>query len=747
MGASMEFLASDFDFNLLSLEDLLRARDAFHPHLMHKANVVGTAVGRYLIRKTDPYPPSRRSDSDPRPPRTLENSEVREYSWPCVIVFVARWVEKHQFGVKGSYDAADFVPKTIYMPDGRKVPICVVEAPLVDTIPPPVESPDLGAEMDRKLSGGYPVVTTVQGVPHVASIGCLVTDGHSTFVLTSRHVAGEPGGVVKARVGRREVTLGTVSTKQIGVLPFERLYETWPGKHLVVNVDVGLIEVANAGEWSASIYRIGQLGPLADLSVLNLSLNAIGCPVRASGGVSGSLEGRVAALFYRYKTVGGREYVADFLIGSRDDTPLRTRPGDSGSIWVVDSDDAPERNMPLGIQWGGAVFGNAYERWPFALATNLSNVCRELNIEIIRSSHFAQFEYWGAVGHYTIGSLACGQPGDARLKTFLLANQNRISFAAANINKTVNDVSVPGFVQLADVPDKVWKTLKTSKTPYGRKGNENPNHYADIDLERNGQHSLDAQTPNAAALKPDIWRAYYHAVGFNSVSQRGLLPFRVWQIYKAMEQFVRDKDMVSYIAAAGVLAHYVGDACQPLHGSFFDDGDPFRHPDGSPSATMLPHGTAYAHGVHSAYEADMMDDHYGSLIQGVTQTLGSGSHGMPLVADGRHAGFATIELMRRTRAQLQPKDIVDAYGALVDAGQQQTAPTVLWQNFGPQTIACVADGCRTLAMLWESAWINGHGDQVPDGALKKISKPRLQETYERQDFLPSKALGQIDSEL
>ena len=34
----MDFLSSDFDFNMLSLEDLLFARDAFHPHLMHKAN-------------------------------------------------------------------------------------------------------------------------------------------------------------------------------------------------------------------------------------------------------------------------------------------------------------------------------------------------------------------------------------------------------------------------------------------------------------------------------------------------------------------------------------------------------------------------------------------------------------------------------------------------------------------------------------------------------------------------------------
>ena len=45
-GATMDFLSADPQFSSLSLQDLLRARDQFHAHLLHKANVVGTAVGR-----------------------------------------------------------------------------------------------------------------------------------------------------------------------------------------------------------------------------------------------------------------------------------------------------------------------------------------------------------------------------------------------------------------------------------------------------------------------------------------------------------------------------------------------------------------------------------------------------------------------------------------------------------------------------------------------------------------------------
>ena len=44
------------NFASLSLTDLLEAREVFHIHLMNKANVVGTAVGRYLIRKAEQWP-------------------------------------------------------------------------------------------------------------------------------------------------------------------------------------------------------------------------------------------------------------------------------------------------------------------------------------------------------------------------------------------------------------------------------------------------------------------------------------------------------------------------------------------------------------------------------------------------------------------------------------------------------------------------------------------------------------------
>src|SRR5690348_16188186 len=98
-GAPMDkhdFLNFQSDFSMLSLADLLAAREQFHRHLIHKPNVVATSVGRYRIRKDDPWPDTAHpKDNAPRSPsvRTLSNSEIRPNSWPAILVFVEHWMD------------------------------------------------------------------------------------------------------------------------------------------------------------------------------------------------------------------------------------------------------------------------------------------------------------------------------------------------------------------------------------------------------------------------------------------------------------------------------------------------------------------------------------------------------------------------------------------------------------------------------------------------------------------------------
>jgi hypothetical protein len=117
------------------------------------------------------------------------------------------------------------------------------------------------------------------------------------------------------------------------------------------------------------------------------------------------------------------------------------------------------------------------------------------------------------------------------------------------------------------------------------------------------------------------------------------------------------------------------------------------------------------------------------------------------VKGGRAAGYSVLELARRARGRIAPMTLVEAYAALVKAGKKSQARTALWTQFKEPTLDTLADGCRTLAMLWESAWLEGNGPTIAASLLVARSQTALRQIYEDPKFLPSCALGQIDAQL
>src|SRR5262249_6547552 len=148
-----------------------------------------------------------------------------------------------------------------------------------------------------------------------------------------------------------------------------------------------------------------------------LTLDIIGDDVRAFGAASGELRGAVAALFYRYSTAGGTDYVTDFLIRPRDVREQRTLPGDSGTLWFWGQwqnrgvkDEKLVALRPFAMQWGDHNWvdsGQCMRVGSFALASSLSTICRELDVTLLRDWNATLPEYWGPVGHYTIAFFAC----------------------------------------------------------------------------------------------------------------------------------------------------------------------------------------------------------------------------------------------------------------------------------------------------------------------------------------------------
>lgn len=750
---TQDFLNQEMDFNLLSLADLLAARDQFHLHLSHKPNVVATAVGRYRIRKSEPWPNKENPKGSSNPAdqiheeRTLENSEIRPYSWPAIMVFVEKWIEPGDFA-----HPQDAVPPAVFMPNGQKVPICVIQ----------VNKDDMSREGDANykypasmMGGGYPVICDVQGQEHVGSVACLVSNGHRVFALTNRHVAGEPGTSISAIIGNNKVRIGSSAPLALNRLLFEKVYPGWQSSNVYVDLDVGLIDIDDLQNWTTQVYGIGEIGPLADLEVSNISLKLIGCPVKAHGAASGNMHGEICALFYRYKSVGGFDFVADLLIGPKENKPLGTHPGDSGTLWLIDN-DLGERTppRPIALQWGGQVFLDEHKKGSsYALATLLSTVCNELDVTLLRGWNIGLPEYWGAVGHYSIATKACGVVQNKNLKKLMMANLERISFEFSDISKkALAGLSKRDFVPLADVPDMVWKV-----GPFKRGGMTSPehaNHFADMDRELDPPLAEGATLLEICKNKPqnvsvDVWQKYYDEVQNQFPSEeesRGLLPFRVWQIYDTMVAAVRAGEVEKFVCAAGILSHYIGDSCQPLHISYLFNGDPDHtiagtirdKKTGKKKEGQVPRG----HGVHAIYEDNMIDRHIPEIIKGIDSYLSRNSSPSPI--EGGHAAAVTVvELMQKTFDTISPKKIINEF-IKVEEDKPAAQADAMWKVLGKDTIRVMADGCLCLAQLWDSAWQEGNGDDTID-SLAAIDETILEQLYQSRDFLPSHTLNTIGS--
>jgi hypothetical protein len=345
---------------------------------------------------------------------------------------------------------------------------------------------------------------------------------------------------------------------------------------------------------------------------------------------------------------------------------------------------------------------------------------------------------------FPLGCVACDLVEAPKLRRLMRANRLRVSFEREAIDaNALEKIDASGFVPLANVPDVVWKKSMTAGFPAGRRGRENPTHYADLDEpDVNGQTLLDrlhAPTDLSVAAFQD----YYDDLGHKQSSERGLLPFRVWQFYDKMVEAVSDRWISEFVCAAGILAHYVGDACKVLHGSHLFDGDPLRTQQRTVrkrDGTLETIIERFGKGVHSDYEDRMINEHIDALIARVDAAVGQ-QPAMPPLRGGQDAGFAVVELMRRTKNRIDPMALVEAYAAALQSDGDP--PEVLWNEFGTATGDATADGCRVLAMLWESAWLEGNGQAIDDDLLETVPANELVALYSDQLFVPSLPLDEV----
>jgi hypothetical protein len=755
------------DYASLSVRDLLEAREAYHVHLSGLENVVATAIGRYRIHQKDWYaenPPDRpRPSTFPRvtEARTLSNTVVRPWSWPTVLVFVRRWRTSGELG-------AETVPRSLHLPDGRVVPTCVLLASPEESLPPPAAGPFQVSEL---LGGGYSCLREHQGEQNIGTLACLVQKDGTYYALTSRHVAGGAGEEVRAFIRGKYHPIGKSSDLGVGRLLMSAVFPDWPGRYTYLTLDAALVRIDDVGDWTSQAFGIGEIGELFDATSSSITLDLIGCPLRAYGGSSGVMEGEIQALFFRYQSLGGFDQATDVLIGPRSEplaesggaTP-QTHPGDSGTLWFYDppresdkqtdmerGDLPPERGLrarrlrPVAMQWGGERFHDP-DGSPsaFALASFVSTVCRALDIEVVRDWSIGHDEYWGKIGHFSIGWKACDRLS-GRLAELMQKNQDRIGFGDETLSAgDAFRVDRKKFVPLADVPDYLWVNSPS-------RIDEPIQHFADIDIVDidGGAPLLERCIADPANVSATVWRAYFDGFAAAGVGpEEGTLPFRVWQLWEDMVTYLKAKDVSHFAAAAGVLAHYVGDASQPLHCSYLHHGVPpmvivdgREYPVPRSSAAFVAFKKSRAAKIHSIYEETMLEVDTASALAAVDELLAAGNGPPPHLASGHDAAVATIRLMSQSQKRLSPQAIIDADDPL---GGPQARARALWANDAVRqaTIESLADSVRLLAALWTSAWAAGDGDAIPVAKLVHFQKGTLDHICRSEpEFAPSLSLA------
>jgi hypothetical protein len=719
-------LADGKDYHLLNLQDLLEAREAYHVFLTRKKNVVGTAVGKWFQRK-----PSVALTA----PKTIENTEMTENSFPCLLVFVNNWVPGESFGKSEDVTNDDYIPRFLYLPNGREVPVCVLLADWIKSGGKPIGGLRFPASV---VGGGFPIMSKVQGERRWATLGCIVSDGRTMYGLTNAHVTGKPGEVLYTQRFGNDMQIGTSSTKQLQRKPFEQVYEGLSGKHTIVNLDIGLVEFDDVHEVTSQIYGIGPVHGIADVNHATVSLNLIGCPVKGFGCVSGIMQGQILGLYYRYKNPGGYDSVSDYLIGPRIEvgkmkTAFAPTNGDSGALLVVDDKTRDEHMMAIGVIWGGQRSVSDGKMQSYGLATNLATICNMLDVELVCDWNSGYDRYFGAYAHFALPSLCADIIKNKNLRELMKNNEKWYCLPLGTAPKDTQGQSKKGFVRLADVPDLVWKKKGGAFNRYW----EGPNHFANLDQKNPEGKTLLDICKNEKNITIDTWLKQYEEL---KLRDKGALPFRIAQVFQSM---LNARNKAEFVCAAGILPHYVLDACMPLHMSYMHHGDP-----NGPKVMVNGKEVPKTVGVHSEFDNQVVEYHSQEITEklpGLVKKKAVGAPPMQLKAlkTWQDAAIGAVRLMRdmMTKYGCDPRKIIDEYETLLDLPKRDRCDK-LWESYKTGLLNGLAEGVVFTSRLWEAAWINGAGKNIKD--TQAASEEALRALYETKvGFLDSVKLEDL----
>jgi hypothetical protein len=272
---------------------------------------------------------------------------------------------------------------------------------------------------------------------------------------------------------------------------------------------------------------------------------------------------------------------------------------------------------------------------------------------------------------------------------------------------------------------------------------EQGNHFADLDLKPGGNGTdlltLCSDDPGTN-LSATVWMNYYAQFkGHRPQVKPGGLPFRVRQLYEAMVGFLSGPapDFLSFIAAAGIMAHYVADCGMCLHLSYLHHGDPSPVESGQMDEKAF--AASPAAKIHGILEQDMLMRHMATVNAKVNAQLDK-VRVQATVSDGAGAACRVFELVSEVFDTLSPRHVV----CDVDDPSLKPAPArgeMLFKKVGAKTIECPGKSCIALAELVESAWAQAGGDALLGTApVPAFTEQQITDSYSEKAFVPPQNL-------
>jgi hypothetical protein len=204
-----------------------------------------------------------------------------------------------------------------------------------------------------------------------------------------------------------------------------------------------------------------------------------------------------------------------------------------------------------------------------------------------------------------------------------------------------------------------------------------------------------------------------------------------------MVHFLDIGHLMEFVAAAGVMAHYVGDCCIPLHLSRLHHGYGPDAPRDSEEYRQYKKSRQYK--IHSIFEQGMFERRPTEMLAAVNRHLRR--RRLRTVRGGVAAIQHVFNLIKDVYDILSPEDII----AADDPNCTQPERAVrLFDALGERAARCVALGCLTQAELVESAWIEGRGSRFlrARGTAPTFLQEDLKRLYNGSRFLPALTLEQ-----